>query len=184
MAIETSTIYRAREHPVRWSAVIAGWLVAVGIAYLLYVAGLAIGFAAFDPHNAEQTAKGFGIGTAIWVALTWAVSLFLGGMYASWFDGSPDETTGTLHGVAVWGLAVSATGLLIALGVIQPLQNSAALVGGEAEVTATAEEVARYTTAALWAVFVSMLLGLIGGAAGGCVGSSHFDRLYPRRGRD
>jgi hypothetical protein len=40
-------------------------------------------------------AKGIGTGTAIWMILTWAVSLFLGGMFASWFDGRADQTIGT-----------------------------------------------------------------------------------------
>jgi len=93
----------------RWSAIFGGWLVAGGIAFLLYVAGLAIGFAAFDPYNASATAKGIGIGTALWMVLTWAVALFLGGMFASWFDGKTDRTVGALHGIAVWGLSIAAT---------------------------------------------------------------------------
>ena len=86
-----------RENPdalpvMRWGAIIGGWLVATGIASMLYVAGLAMGFSAFEPHNAEATAKGLGMGTAGWMILTWAVSLFLGGMFASWFDGRSDQT--------------------------------------------------------------------------------------------
>ena len=104
--------WSTRSHAtMRWSAIIGGWLVATGIASLMYVAGLAIGFTAFDPYNAAATAKGIGTGTAIWMILTWAVSLFLGGMFASWFDGRADQTVGTLHGVTVWGLSVAASGL-------------------------------------------------------------------------
>ena len=97
-------------HPyasVRWSAIIGGWIVATGVATLMYVAGLAFGFSVFDPYNAAPSAKGVGIGTAIWIVLTWMVSLFLGGMFASWFDGKADQTVGTLHGVGVWGLAIA-----------------------------------------------------------------------------
>lgn len=113
----------------RWGAIIGGWLVATGIASMLYVAGLALGFSAFDPNNAEATAKGIGIGTAGWVILTWTVSLFLGGMFASWFDGRSDPTMGALHGVTVWGLSIAASGLLLALGMAQALQGGATLAG-------------------------------------------------------
>ena len=102
-----------------WGAILGGWIVATGIATLMYVAGLAFGFSAFDPYNASASAKGIGIGTAIWIVLTWVVSLFLGGMFASWFDGKADQTVGTLHGVAVWGLAVAASGLFVTLGITQ-----------------------------------------------------------------
>ncbi len=135
----TTAVVEAHSHAtMRWSAIIGGWLVATGIASLMYVAGLAIGFTAFDPYNAAATAKGIGTGTAIWMVLTWAVSLFLGGMFASWFDGRTDQTIGTLHGVTVWGLSVTASGLLLAVGLTQFVQGGAAMVKGGAMVGAAA----------------------------------------------
>ena len=103
-------------HPrLSWRAIIAGWLVATAVAGLLYVAGMALGFAAFDATDLASTAKGIGIGTGIWFVLTWATALFLGGMAASWFDNQVDHTMGALQGVAVWGLSLTATALLISL---------------------------------------------------------------------
>jgi len=81
-----------------WRAIIAGWLVATAVAGLLYVAGMALGFAAFDATDLASTAKGVGIGTGIWFVLTWATALFLGGMAASWFDNQVDHTMGALQG--------------------------------------------------------------------------------------
>jgi hypothetical protein len=126
------------ESGIRWSAVFAGWVVASGMAFLLYVAGLAIGFAAFDPYNAAATAKGVGIGTAVWIVLTWAVSSFLGGMFASWFDGKADRTSGALHGVTVWGLSIAVSVLVFALGATQAAQGGARLVRSAATVGAAA----------------------------------------------
>jgi hypothetical protein len=117
---------------IRWSAVFAGWVVAFGIAWLFYLAGIAVGFSSFDPGNADLTAKGVGIGTLVWLILTWAASLFMGGMFASWVDGRNDQTVGSLHGVAVWGLAMTVTVLLSAMGFTQLLQGGASLVGGVA----------------------------------------------------
>jgi hypothetical protein len=135
----TTAVVESHSHAtMRWSAIIGGWLVATGIASLMYVAGLAIGFTAFDPYNAAATAKGIGTGTAIWMVLTWAVSLFLGGMFASWFDGRADQTVGSLHGVAVWGLSIAASGLLLAVGLTQFVQGGTAILKGGAMVGATA----------------------------------------------
>ena len=97
-------------------AVFAGWLVATGVAALLYVGGLALGFSTFDAWNASASVKGIGIGTSIWLVLTWVVSLWLGGMFASWCAAHDDRTIGTLHGAAVWGLSVTVVFLFIAIG--------------------------------------------------------------------
>jgi hypothetical protein len=137
-AATTTVVESHSPASMRWSAIIGGWLVATGIASLMYVAGLAIGFTAFDPYNAAATAKGIGTGTAIWIVLTWAVSLFLGGMFASWFDGRADQTVGSLHGVAVWGLSIAASGLLLAVGLTQFVQGGAAILKGGAMVGASA----------------------------------------------
>src|ERR1700676_1854247 len=135
----TTAVVESHSHAsMRWTAIIGGCVVATGIASLMYVAGLAIGFTAFDPYNAAATAKGIGTGAAIWMVLTWAVSLFLGGMFASWFDGRTDQTVGSLHGVTVWALSVAASGLLLAVGLTQFVQGGAAIVKGGASVGAAA----------------------------------------------
>src|SRR6202521_173648 len=140
----TTTVVESHSHAsMRWSAIIGGWLVATGIASLMYVAGLAIGFTAFDPYNAAATAKGIGTGTAIWMVLPWAVSLLLGGMFASWFDGRADQTVGSLHGVAVWALSIAASGLLLAVGLTQFVQGGAAILKGRAMVGASAAGMSR-----------------------------------------
>ena len=112
----TTTLVDVEPVTMRWGAIVAGWLVATAVASLMYVAGLAIGFSAFDPYNSTMTAKGIGMGTVAWIVLTWAVSLLLGGMFASWFVARQDQTVGALHGITVWGLSVVAGGLLFAMG--------------------------------------------------------------------
>jgi hypothetical protein len=97
-------------------AVFAGWLVATGVAALLYLAGLAMGFSAFDADHMGASGKAVGIGSGIWIVLVWAASLFVGGLFTSWFEAHDDQTVGSLHGVAVWGLSVTASMLWLALG--------------------------------------------------------------------
>jgi hypothetical protein len=112
--------YAAREaviYPVMsFRAIVAGWLVATAVAALLYVGGLALGFSAFNAWHPVSSLKGIGIGTAFWVILTWITALFTGGLFASWFNANDDQTLGSVHGVAVWGLSVSATALTVMLG--------------------------------------------------------------------
>ncbi len=114
--IERTEIVELAQPSMNWGAIIAGWLVAVGVAFLMYVGGLAMGFSVFAPHDAEATARGIGIGTALWMIVTWIVALLLGGMFASWFDSRDDRNMGVMHGITVWGLSVAASGLLLALG--------------------------------------------------------------------
>lgn len=258
-------------------AIFAGWLVATGIAGLLYIGGLALGFSAFNAWNASASVKGIGIGTSIWMVLTWMVSLGLGGMFASWYAAHDDRTIGTLHGVTVWGLSVTAVFLFVAIGLggsmhrgadpmrggrtppsvgagmagepapgapvpgaqgligdgslavlqadVQDRVNSrdraaadnivAALLAGRddvasnlfaaangttsadgARIVATiaadtqaaqldakqrADRIAHDAATALWAVFASVLLGLIAAALGGWVGTNHIGRIYHLR---
>lgn len=128
--VERTTILEGPHAGMSWGAIVAGWLVAVGIAFLMYVAGLAMGFSAFDPYDADATAKGIALGTCAWLILTWIVSLLIGGMFASWFDGRDDQTTGVMHGVTVWGLSIAASGLLLALGIGGAIGSGANLVSG------------------------------------------------------
>ena len=280
--VQQASMTDANAHPsLRWGAVIAGWMVASGIALVFYTAGLAFGSQMFDPYDAAATAKGVGIGTVIWVALTWIASLFLGGMFASWFDGRDDHTVGCMHGVTVWGLSIAMSGLLLALGLSGTVAGGGAMFGGaaagmdksgggnnrheggqamvassdaivrlhgqvaqriinaggagahaaadpaavasistallanhpdtasavlagttgmsqadadqsvrslspqvdaaKAELKAAADKRAHYTAMAMWTVFVSLLLGLLGAALGGWLGAGHVHRVYHLR---
>ena len=149
-----------------WGAIFGGWLVATGIASLIYVGGLAVGFDRFDPYRAAAS------GTAIWIILTWAVSSFMGGMFASWFDGNADQTVGTLHGITVWGLSVTASGLIFMVRMMHVILGSAA-----------AEHVARdtYSATAMGVVFLSIFFALVAAAVGGWLGASHIHKVHHMR---
>ena len=124
--------------PLSFKAIFAGWFIATGIAALLYLAGLALGFSSFNAWDAADSAKGIGIGTAIWMVLTWVTALFLGGMFASWFDGRNDDTTGAVHGVAVWGVSMVATAIWVAVGLSQAVTTHGAIASMHAGKTGAA----------------------------------------------
>ncbi|MGP1664942.1 MAG: hypothetical protein ACTS5I_03310 [Rhodanobacter sp.] len=126
-----------------FKAVFAGWFIATGVAALLYVAGLALGFSSFNAWDAADSAKGIGIGTVIWMVLTWVTALFLGGMFASWFDGRNDDTIGAVHGLTVWGVSMVATAIWMAFGLSQAVTTHGAIASlhaspAGAETTSTA----------------------------------------------
>lgn len=170
-------------HPaLNWGAVFSGWLVATATAALLYVAGLALGFSAFDPHNSALTAKGIPIGAALWMILTWGGSLFIGGLFASWFDGRNDAEMGAVRGITVWGLAVSATGLLIVTGLAHfGFINIDAYASTGTPTGVDAETVAHYTAATMWVAFLSGLFALVTSAFGGWLGARHVHHVYHLR---
>lgn len=142
MAMDESTLLREavitdvrRTTQISWGAVFAGWVVSFGIALLFYQLGTAIGLTALDPmqQSAGAMARGFGIGTGIWVVLTWVVSLFLGGLFASRLAGRGDSTVGMLHGMTVWGIATLLTVVLGLMGAAGLFGAAANAVGGIAQ---------------------------------------------------
>ncbi|HWF99829.1 MAG TPA: hypothetical protein VN691_11600 [Steroidobacteraceae bacterium] len=174
----------AREHPViHWGAIFAGWFVATGTALLLYAFGMAVGFSAFDPHNAAAVAHGVSAGVIVWVILTWAASLWTGGMFASWFDGRNDTEMGVVRGLAVWGLSMAATGLLIASGLTHAAFMTTAVgtggTAGGASIDPT--QASHYLAAVMWTAFGSAVVSLIMAAFGGWTGAHHVHRVYHLR---
>jgi len=155
----------ATAHPtMNWGAILAGWVVAAGIAEVLFVGGLALGFSVLDAPNDGATGS-IGAGIAAWVVLTWAAAMFVGGMFASWFDGKNDTTMGTMHGVTVWGLSVVTSGLMLFPGLGQTLHASTA-----------------YHASTIFGLgALSLLVGLVFSALGGWAGANHIHRVYHLR---
>jgi hypothetical protein len=168
------------EHPVmRWGAVFAGWFVATGMALLLYAFGLALGLTAFDPRNSTAVMHGVSVGAAVWTILTWGASLWMGGMFASWFDGRDDNEMGVVRGLTVWGLSMTSTALLAASGLMH-----AALVSVMPQATGPAAnptEAAHYIAALMWVAFGSAVLSLITSVVGGWLGSHQIHHVYHLR---
>ncbi len=169
------------EHPVmRWSAVFAGWFVATGMALMLYVFGLAVGFSAFDPRNVATVAHGISAGAFVWTILTWGAALWIGGMFASWFDGRNDTEMGVLRGLTVWGVSMSATGLLVVSG----LTHVAFIKAMPPEAAGPAldpVQAAHYAARLMWVAFGSSAVSLVTSAFGGWMGAHHVHHVYHLR---
>lgn len=179
MAIPGNTIV-TQEHPVmRWGAVWAGWLVATGIAALIYCFGLAVGFSGIRPTDPAAVAHGISGGAITWMILTWAASLWLGAMFATWFDGRNDTEMGVIRGLAVWGLSVTATVLLIASGMTHIVTGAALPTEGLPNLGTA--DFAHYTARVMWTAFGCTFASLITAAFGGWLGAHHVHRVYHLR---
>ncbi|HWG11242.1 MAG TPA: hypothetical protein VN693_07070 [Rhodanobacteraceae bacterium] len=163
----------------RWNAVWAGWLLATGVAAMFYAFGLAVGLSGFNFNDAAAITQGISRGTVVWMLLTWGASLWLGGMFASWFDGRNDTEMGVIRGLAVWGLSMTATSVLIATGMMH--LNFGTLPSTDSAPSLDAATLAQYTSKAMWTAFGCALLSLVASAFGGWLGAQHVHRVYHLR---
>lgn len=86
----------------RWSAIAAGVLAALATQILLSTIGGAIGVSATAVTENEDAARGLGIGAGIWFVLSPLISMFVGGMVASWMSRPVDRGVALVHGALVW----------------------------------------------------------------------------------
>jgi hypothetical protein len=136
---ETSTL-----SGVSWGAIFAGAAAAAALSLILVLLGFGLGFSAVSPWaNEGVSAKGLGISTIVWLAVTQIVASGLGGYIAGrlrvkWAYMHGDEVyfRDTAHGFLAWCVATLVTATLV-VGSIGSLvsggvQAGASVVGGAA----------------------------------------------------
>jgi hypothetical protein len=162
-AAGTTEIISTADVSMNWGAIFGGWLIATAMACLMYLGGLAAGFTGFGLHVAST---GMAAGTAVWLILTCAVPLFLGGLFASWFDGKADQTVGTMHGITVWGLAVTVSSFMSMHRMMHAAEASAA---------------AHPSQMAMGMLCLSIFIALVAAAVGGWLGAGHIHKVHHLR---
>ena len=150
MAIVTDNLEEARDERtnilppqgprVRWTGVMSGFFIALGVLMVMGALGLAIGVTAVgDPRQATgETASGLGIGAGIWAFITVLVAVFLGGMVSTKVTDRPDRPGAVMHGALVWVLFFLFTFWMIGSGVSLGLGGLFSAVGGLASGATTA----------------------------------------------
>ncbi|ATB42610.1 hypothetical protein CYFUS_008089 [Cystobacter fuscus] len=88
---------------VRWGAIFAGTVTALGLWALLYTLGLALGLSSINPADAGSV-RSSGIFTGIWGLLSPLIALFVGGIVAGRGAGVQSRASGGMHGLVMWGL--------------------------------------------------------------------------------
>lgn len=134
-----ATVYRGAQKRTSWGAIFAGTLIVLGVQVLLGALGAAIGLTALTINPGEGTAKGVGIGGAIWWILTGLIALFAGGWVAGRVSGLYQRMEGVLHGAVMWALASLASVVLVTTAI-------GAVVGGAWNVLSTTATTAAQTS--------------------------------------
>lgn len=108
-------IIRTLPARLRWSAVLAGTVSALGLWILLYALGAALGLSSIEPGD-DGSVRSSGMLTGVWGLVAPLIALFLGGLVAGRVAGPATKLTGALHGLVMWG--ITAIGGMWAMGMI------------------------------------------------------------------
>src|SRR5471030_3251399 len=106
---------------VSWGAIFAGAAAAAALSMILVLLGFGLGFSAVSPWaNEGVSAKGLGISTIVWLAVTQIIASGMGGYIAGrlrvkWANMHGDEVyfRDTAHGFLAWAVATLVTAVLI-----------------------------------------------------------------------
>lgn len=125
---------------VRWTGVLSGLVVAIGVLLLMGTLGLAIGVTALgDPRAATgETATGLGIGGGVWAFITLLVAVGLGGLVSTTVTNRPDRAGAVLHGALVWTLCSLGIIWMLASGISLGLSGLFGAMSGLAQSATTA----------------------------------------------
>lgn len=105
-SIETHSYLSSLKH-VSWQAILAGVAITLAVQILLSLLGTAIGMSTIDPLEGESpSAQAFSLGAALWWAVSFFLSLAIGGMVAAEMSGFSDRMDGVLHGLVTWATAM------------------------------------------------------------------------------
>jgi hypothetical protein len=119
-----------RQPLMRWSAILGGTALAVGLWIMLQVLGMGLGLTAVDTSDAGSL-RGAGIGAGIWSLIAPLIAMFVGAMLAGRLSGTHDRGVGAMHGSVVWALAL-AFGLWMMMSIVGSVVGNVARVGGAA----------------------------------------------------
>ncbi len=128
----------SRLSQISWGAIFAGIIAAIAINWLLNLFGLTIGVTIADVANYDSVGSGLGWATIIWMTLSMLAAYYIGACIAARLSGRPDETSGMLHGVTVWGLGTIATLVMVSMGVSNVVYSGYQVLSGGTQAVATA----------------------------------------------
>ena len=93
-----------RQPAIRWSAVLAGTAIAVGVWGVLQLIGIGVGLVAIDPDDATSVVPA-AIGATAFSTLAPLIAMFVGGWFAARLANTWDRHVAGVHGLITWGLA-------------------------------------------------------------------------------
>jgi hypothetical protein len=119
------TVVERRQPFIRWSAVLAGAALALGLWNLFNLLFVGGALTAIDPDEIDHV-RSFGIGTGIGSVLAPLIAMFIGGLVAGRLAAFYDDRVTAGHGALVWALT-SVIGLAIMAIVASNLVDKSAV---------------------------------------------------------
>jgi predicted nucleic acid-binding protein len=104
--ITRETVVDRRQPAIRWSAVLAGTAVAVGLWGVLQVLGIGVGLSALDPDDASSMRAAV-VGTGAWSVIAPLIALFVGGYVAGRMSNTFDRKVAASHALVTWGITAT-----------------------------------------------------------------------------
>ncbi len=126
----------ARISQISWGAIFAGTICALSVGWLMNFFGVTLGLTIADAGDYQSIGEGFAWMTAIWIFLSMLVAYFIGGWIAARLAGRPDDTSGMLHGMTVWGLGTIATLVMVSMGVSNVVYSGYQVLSGGVQAAA------------------------------------------------
>lgn len=121
---------------VSFSSVLVGTLIAIAIGLLLHLLGLGVGMTSVDAVDRDSpSATTVLLMAGAWTLFTALASLGIGGYAAARLSGNADRWDSSLHGLGVWGCAVTLSSIVagvIAIGSATTATNAVGSVLGGA----------------------------------------------------
>lgn len=122
--ISREAIVDRRQPAIRWSAVLAGTAVALGVWGVFQLLGLGAGLTAIDPDDVRSV-KHATLGMGAFSVLAPLLATFAGGLFAARLAATYDRKVAVEHGIVTWGLT-AALGLLATMAIAKTAAVGAA----------------------------------------------------------
>jgi hypothetical protein len=87
---------------VSWGAIFTGATAVIAVELLLNLFGAGVGAATINPQEGQLPGQGFAVGAVIWFALSWIISLFIGGWVVGILAERSSKLDGALNGFVTW----------------------------------------------------------------------------------
>jgi hypothetical protein len=111
-----------------WGAIFAGFVTVIAVQITLSLLGIGLGIGTLGTAGASA-AKGVGIGSLIWLAVTSLIAFFSGGWVAGKLSAVQMRSSASIHGFVVWGLTSLVTLFLLTSAVGSLLGGTFSLMG-------------------------------------------------------
>lgn len=147
--------------PVNWGAIWAGVFTFVAIWSVFGMLGMAIFASAANP-NAARPLTGMTVGEGVWAIVLTIIAMYVAGRETGHLAAVTTRNEGVVHGMAMFGLSVVATVVIIAI--------AGSNVGGSGAASAHGPYTLGVISGLGWAGFISLFLGwlaALGGASAG-----------------